>query len=92
MTYTNDGYTKVTYNGVDYTDGQTFVGVAGIWTYTTDGTGKVEIRKAITIPASTDWTTYRRMPGLRAKRMSLQVTAAASTNNVEIGKIQIEAD
>lgn len=92
VTYTNDGYTKVTYNGTDYTDGQTFVCVAGRWTYTTEGTGKVAIRKAVTIPASTDWTTYRRMPGFRAKRMSLQVAAAASTNNVEIGKILIEAD
>jgi len=39
--YVNHGYTAVTYNGSDYTDGQPFLGVAGVATYTTTGTGSV---------------------------------------------------
>jgi len=39
--YVNSGYTKVTYNGSDYTDGQPFLGVNGVTTYTTTGSGSV---------------------------------------------------
>ncbi|MBU0517255.1 MAG: hypothetical protein KJ621_21070 [Proteobacteria bacterium] len=40
--YKNNGYTSVTYNSVAYTDGQRFLVVAGVLTYTTVGTGTVE--------------------------------------------------
>jgi len=39
--YYNNGYTKVTYDEVEYTNGQTFTGVTGETTYTATGTGFV---------------------------------------------------
>lgn len=39
--YQNNGYTTVTYNGTAYANGDIFIGVGGITTYTTSGTGTV---------------------------------------------------
>ena len=39
--YVNSGYTKVTYNSIEYADGLAFVGVNGVTTYTTTGSGSV---------------------------------------------------
>jgi hypothetical protein len=80
----------VTYNGTEYTDGQTFTGIPNLTTYTTSGTGTVSVRKSVTIPVSAGWTTYKAYIGMRAKKISVQVTSSASTNNVELGRFRIE--
>ena len=41
VTYYVHNYTTVTYNEIEYTDGETFVGVSGTTTYTATGTGYV---------------------------------------------------
>jgi len=40
--YRNEGYDEVTYDGVDYLDGERFLCLPGVLTYTTDGAGTVE--------------------------------------------------
>jgi len=41
VVYVNYGYTTVTYNSVEYADGESFTGVSGVTSYTTTGTGEV---------------------------------------------------
>ena len=90
--YYNNGYTKVTYNGTDYATTTTFTGVAGKNTYTTTGTGTVELYKSTTLAANN--TTRTKKIGIheRAKKIRIELSTAASANAVEINRITVYFD
>ena len=56
-------YTSVTYNGTPYTDDQIFTGVAGVTTYTTDGSGSVIVANYIDIHFRSTPTALATNPG-----------------------------
>jgi len=94
VTYYNNGYTSVTYNGTAYTTTQTFTGVAGVHTYTTVGTGTVQIRTNKTLPASSSvYSTYETYPRYRGKTAKIRIyESAASSTTVEIKRIDLETE
>lgn len=87
--YINGSTFKVTYNGVDKTHGQTFVGTVGNHAYTTSGTGIVELYSSHTLPANGAPTAYRLRIGRWCKRMRIEITDAAGTSGMEIHNIEI---
>ena len=57
VTYLNNGYDTVTYDGTDYTDGEYFVGTSTA-TYTTTGSGTVEKYMTIYDVIDVDYNAY----------------------------------
>ncbi len=91
VTYYNNGYTTLVYNGTSYATTESFTGIYATNKYTTTGTGTVQIRKAYTIPASTIVTKYRFSPRYRGKNFVIEITdLATSTTTTEIHRIELE--
>ncbi len=92
-TYTNNGYTSVTYDGTGYNDTQTFVGVAGVSTYSTAGSGTVELISSTTLPANNAVTTYKVGIRKRGRKFKIKIKDTVSSSTAtEIDRITIEAD
>lgn len=94
VTYYNNGYTTVVYNGSTYNTTQTFTGVAGVYTYSTTGSGTVQRRTSKTLPASSSvYSTYRVVPRYRGRTAKIRIyESAASSTAVEIKRIDIETE
>ena len=79
VVYVNSGYNTVTYNGSDYTNEKSFVGVAGVTRYATQGYGKViavkeELVDTFELPASVRPVTYHYRTRTRCMKFALEIT------------------
>jgi len=88
--YYVNGYTSVTYNGTAYNDTDSFTGVAGISTYSTAGSGTVELIDTATLAANNSVETKVVAPRIRGHKFKFRIETSASLNSVEILKVDIE--
>ena len=90
VVYYVNGYTTVTYAGTVYNDTDTFTGLAGKSTYSTAGSGTVELFDTATLAANNAVLTKVVSPRIRGHKFKFRIETSASTNDVEINKVEIE--
>jgi hypothetical protein len=92
-TYYVEGYTAIKHpatTGTEYTTGQAFAGLLGQKTYSVTGTGKILRVSSITFTAQTVEKLADSAPKFRARKVFIELSAAASTNAVHISSIKGE--
>ena len=86
--YYNNGYTAVTYNGVEYATTVNFTGVAGKSTYTKTGSGTVELYHSTELPANNSVSTLKVGIRERAAKARVRIEDASPTPTTTSTEIQ----